>query len=205
MAPGAGTTAPWVHGRRPVQAGMAGVSTAAGSPRGGGTTAPREGGAAAPRVEGGARTRGRRLLCTGRRPVQAGKGGRRPDGGGGAPVFGTRGEGGRKSLEAGNNGGERGVAVGLEKKSGGRNKGLEFCTIHAHHRRFITRTGGDASYHRRSVLQTGGDAFASHHQRFVTRTGGDRQHHRRFPRPLRPTALEPAVIPHHRRFMLNRR
>jgi len=98
MAPGAGTTAPWVHGRRPVQAGMAGVSTAAGSPRGGGTTAPREGGAAAPRVEGGARTRGRRLLCTGRRPVQAGKGGRRPDGGGGAPVFGTRGEGGTEEF-----------------------------------------------------------------------------------------------------------
>jgi len=32
---------------------------------------------------------------------------------------------------------ERGVAVGLEKKSGGRNKGLEFCTVHAHHRRFM--------------------------------------------------------------------
>ena len=94
---------------------------------------------------------------------------------------------------------ERGVAVGLEKKSGGRKKRLGFCTVQAHHRRFITRTDGDASYHRRLVLQTGGDAFAGHHQWFITRTGGVRQHYRRFQRPLRrasspPVRVEPAVI-----------
>ena len=83
---------------------------------------------------------------------------------------------------------KRGVAVGLEKKGSGRKKGLGFCTVQAHHRRF--------------VLQTGSDALAGHQQRFVPRTG-DRQHHRRFQRPLRPPALDPAVIPHHRRFVLN--
>ena len=100
---------------------------------------------------------------------------------------------------------ERDVAVGLEKKGGGRKKGLGFCTVQAHHCRFVTRTVGDASYHRRFVLQAGGDALAGHHQRFVPRTGGDRQHHYRFQQPLRPPALDPAVIPHHCRFVLNRR
>ena len=71
---------------------------------------------------------------------------------------------------------ERGVAVGLEKKSGERKKGLGFCTVQTHHRRFVIRTGD----HCRSVLQTGGDAFASHHQRFVTRTSGAREYHCRF-------------------------
>ena len=100
---------------------------------------------------------------------------------------------------------EKGVAVGLEKKGGRRKEGLGVCTVQAYHRRFVTRTVGDAYYHRRFVLQTGGDMPAGHHQRFLTRTGGDNQHHRRFQRPLRPPTRDPAVIPHHRRFMLNRR
>ena len=83
------------------------------------------------------------------------------------------------------------MAVGLEKKGAGRKEELGFCTVQAYHRRF--------------VLQTGDDMLVGHHQRFVTRTGGDKQHHRRFQQPLRPPTLDPAVIPHHRRFMLNRR
>ena len=47
---------------------------------------------------------------------------------------------------------ERGVAIGLEKKGGGRKKGLEFCTVQVHHHRFIPRTDGDAAYHRLFVL-----------------------------------------------------
>ena len=72
------------------------------------------------------------------------------------------------------------MAVGLEKKGGGRKEGLGFCTVQAYHRRFKTRTVGDATYHRRFVLQTGGDMLAGHHQRFITRTGGDNQHHQQF-------------------------
>ena len=93
------------------------------------------------------------------------------------------------------------MAVGLEKKGGRRKEGLWFCTVQTYHRLFETRAVGDAVYHRRFVLQTGGDMLAGHHQRFVPRTGGDNQHHRRFQRPLRPPTLDPAVIPHHRRFM----
>ena len=70
------------------------------------------------------------------------------------------------------------MAVGLEKKGGGRKERLEFCTVQVYHRRFKTRTVGDAAYHRRFVLQTGGDMPAGHHQRFLTRTGGDMKHHR---------------------------
>ena len=47
------------------------------------------------------------------------------------------------------------MAVGLEKKGGGRKEGLGFCTVQAYHRRFETQTVGDAAYHRRFVLQTG--------------------------------------------------
>ena len=36
------------------------------------------------------------------------------------------------------------MAVGLEKKGGGRKKGLGFITVQAHHRRFVVRTNGDA-------------------------------------------------------------
>jgi len=49
---------------------------------------------------------------------------------------------------------ERGVAVGLEKKSGGRKKGLGFYTVQTHHRWLVTRAGGDD---RRLVLPTSGD------------------------------------------------
>jgi len=35
---------------------------------------------------------------------------------------------------------ERDVAVGLEKKGGGRKKELEFCTVQAHHQRFVLQT-----------------------------------------------------------------
>ena len=36
------------------------------------------------------------------------------------------------------------MAVGLEKKSGERKEGLGFYTVQAYHRRFETRTVGDA-------------------------------------------------------------
>ena len=36
------------------------------------------------------------------------------------------------------------MAVGLEKKGGRRKEGLGFCTVQAYHRRFVTRTVGDA-------------------------------------------------------------
>ena len=52
---------------------------------------------------------------------------------------------------------ERGVAVGLEKKTGGRKKGLGFYTVQTHHRRLVIRAGGDDHHHRRLVLPTGGD------------------------------------------------
>ena len=38
---------------------------------------------------------------------------------------------------------ERGVAVGLEKKTGGRKKGLGFYTVQTHHRRLVIRASGD--------------------------------------------------------------
>ena len=71
----------------------------------------------------------------------------------------------------------------------------------SHHSTFCTKQ----TYHRRFILQTGGDALQHHHQRFVLRTVGDEVHHRRFQQPLRPPTLEPAVMRHHRRFILNRR
>jgi hypothetical protein len=43
---------------------------------------------------------------------------------------------------------ERGVAVGLGKKGGGRKKGLGFCTIQANHRWLVAGTGGDGWRHR---------------------------------------------------------
>ena len=73
------------------------------------------------------------------------------------------------------------MAVGLEKKGGRRKEGLGFCTVQAYHRRFVTRTVGDASYHQRFVTRTGGDN--QHHQRFVFRTGGDKPVQYKTPTP----------------------
>jgi len=44
-------------------------------------------------------------------------------------------------------------------------------------------TGGDVSHHRRLVTRTGGDDVADHHRRLVTRAGGDDGHHRRLVLP----------------------
>jgi hypothetical protein len=38
---------------------------------------------------------------------------------------------------------ERGVAIGLGKKGGGRKKGLGFCTLEAHYHQFMARNGCD--------------------------------------------------------------
>jgi hypothetical protein len=55
---------------------------------------------------------------------------------------------------------ERGVAVGLEKKGGGRKKGLGFCTY----------TGSSPPVriiNRMIVAGTGGDGWRHHHRRFI--------------------------------------
>jgi len=44
-------------------------------------------------------------------------------------------------------------------------------------------TGGDVRHHRRLVTRTGGDDVADHHRRLVTRAGGDDGHHRRLVLP----------------------
>ena len=44
-------------------------------------------------------------------------------------------------------------------------------------------TGGDVPHHRRLVTRTGGDEVADHHRRLVTRAGGDDGYHRQFVLP----------------------
>ena len=51
-------------------------------------------------------------------------------------------------------------------------------------------TGGDVHHHRRLVTRTGGDEVADHHRRLVTRAGGDDGYHRQF---VLPTGDDEAV------------
>ena len=51
-------------------------------------------------------------------------------------------------------------------------------------------TGGDVPHHRRLVTRTGGDEVADHHHRLVTRAGGDDGYHRQF---VLPTGGDEAV------------
>ena len=51
-------------------------------------------------------------------------------------------------------------------------------------------TGSDVPHHRRLVTRTGGDEVADHHRRLVTRAGGDDGYHRQF---VLPTGGDEAV------------
>ena len=49
---------------------------------------------------------------------------------------------------------ERGVAFGLEKKDGGRKKGLGFCTVQAHHQRLVMLHITAGSYYKPAVMHS---------------------------------------------------